>query len=162
MVLIREADLVGADANAVGAAARDYLRQTEQEKAEQGLTAPRADDAPLPRRYQDEVDDPRSAYEGCHVLVAEVDDEVVGLVVLKPQGVVTEIKRLWAAPRLRGRGIGSALLDAAIATGAGGGALRLSVWDWRTGAIRLYESRGFGRVASWDARDRLLCLQRPA
>lgn len=162
MVVIRQADLAGADASAVGAAAREYLRQTEQEKAERGLSPSLAGDALLPRSYQDEVDDPRKAYEGCRVLVAEVDHEVVGVVVVKPHGEGAEIKRLWAAPHLRGRGISSALLDAAIAEHSGTDVLRLSVWDWRTGAIRLYESRGFERVQSWDGRDRLLCFQRSA
>lgn len=59
---------------------------------------------------------------------------------------------------MRGRGVGSALLEAAVA--ATDGDVRLSVWDWRTGVIRLYESRGFAQVPSWDARERLVCMVR--
>ena len=58
----------------------------------------------------------------------------------------------------RGRGVGSALTDTAIAATAG--PLRLSVWDWRSAALRLYGSRGFERVASWDERPRMVCMER--
>ncbi|MEV8169911.1 hypothetical protein [Microbacterium sp. NPDC077486] len=39
------------------------------------------------------------------------------------------------------------------------GAVRLSVWEWRDAAIRLYTSRGFRPVDPWDDRDRLLCFE---
>ena len=70
----------------------------------------------------------------------------------------SEVKRLWADPARRGLGVGSVLLDTALRLHAG--TIRLSVWDWRHDAVRLYESRGFRRVPSWDPRPRLLCLER--
>jgi ribosomal protein S18 acetylase RimI-like enzyme len=55
------------------------------------------------------------------------------------------------------------VLDAALrdAEDLGASAVRLSVWEWREGAVRLYGSRGFERVSSWDDRERLLCMVRP-
>ena len=156
--VIRPADLSGPDAVVVSAAVGAYLRQTEAEKRREGL-APRHDggDA-LPGRYRAEVDDPAAAYAGFPVLLADVDQVTMGVVVLARLDGAAEIKRLWAAPAARGRGIGSALLDAAVA--AAEGPVRLSVWDWRAAAVRLYESRGFVRVPSWDGRDRLICMMR--
>jgi putative acetyltransferase len=157
--VIRAADLSGSDAAAVSAAVDEYLRQTEAEKHGEGLAPPLEGEGFLPERYGAEIDDPAAAYAGIPVLVAEVDDEVAGVVVVSVQDGVAEIKRLWAAADMRGRGIGSALLDAAVALVDGD--VRLSVWDWRAGAIGLYESRGFVRVPSWDGRERLVCMVRP-
>jgi len=171
-LVLREADLARGDAASVAVAVGAYLRQTEQEKADHGLTDPIDPDADLPEQYRREVADPAEAYAGCRVFVAqitdiaetpetpEIADEIVGVMVLASRDDVIEVKRLWAAPAVRGRGIGSALLNAAVRAAPGG--LRLSVWDWRLGAIRLYESLGFVRVASWDARERLVCMERIA
>lgn len=157
--LIRRADLAGPDAAAVSAAVGAYLRQTEAEKHREGLVSVLLGESDaLPERYRAEVDDPATAYAGFDVLVADVDGAVAGVVVASQMGGSAEIKRLWAEPAMRGRGIGSALLDAAVATTEG--PVRLSVWEWRTGALRLYESRGFRRVLSWDGRDRLVCMVR--
>ncbi|HEY8318534.1 MAG TPA: GNAT family N-acetyltransferase [Amnibacterium sp.] len=70
------------------------------------------------------------------------------------------MKRLWADPARRGLGVGSALLDTVLDRRTG--TVRLSVWDWRHDAVRLYKSRGFRRVPSWDPRPRLLCMERIA
>lgn len=155
---IRVAVWDGADGRVVGDLVRTYLLQTEREKAEHGLAQPIEHDA-LPAAYHREVDEPALAYAGSHVLVAELDGRGVGVVVVKPGDEASEIKRLWADPSVRGRGVGSALLEAAIALAPG--AVRLSVWDWRPDPIRLYESRGFVRVPSWEARERLICMERP-
>lgn len=155
--MIRHADLTGADAVAVARLVGDYLRQTEAEKVQRGVAEA---SVVLPEAYRREAADPADAYADHPVFVADVNDEVVGVVVLRDVGGELEVKRLWASPAARGRGVGSALLDAAIA--AGGGAVRLSVWDWRTDVIRLYESRGFVRVPSWDARPELVCMRRAA
>ncbi|MFJ6534215.1 GNAT family N-acetyltransferase [Microbacterium sp. NPDC091662] len=159
---IRLADLTGPDALEVGAAVRAYLLQTEREKSlhEHGSESDPA--VPLPDRYLREVDDPAVAYSEHRVRVAQLGDRVVGVVVLSVHDGVAEIKRLWAQPEVRGRGVGSALLDAALRDAADLGAdrVRLSVWDWRDGPVRLYESRGFERVPSWDARERLVCMVR--
>lgn len=152
---LQRADLTGSDATAVGALVHDYLTQTEKEKVEHGLAE--ASNA-LPKAYRDEVADPGSAYAGHAVFIAVLDDSPVGVVVLRGDADDFEIKRLWASPAARGRGVGSALLDAAIRES--GGRVRLSVWEWRADAIRLYESRGFVRAPSWDERAGLVCMRR--
>ncbi|WP_212743075.1 GNAT family N-acetyltransferase [Microbacterium sp. O] len=159
--VIRLADLSGADAHEVRAAVRAYLLQTEREKRQQeGSSAPDPSGA-LPERYRREIDHPSAAYAGHRVRVAQLGDRVVGVVVLSVSDDVAEIKRLWAVPEVRGRGVGSALLDAALhdARDLGAARVRLSVWDWRAGPVRLYESRGFERVPSWDERARLVCME---
>lgn len=161
-VTIRGADLEGDDARAVSRLVEAYLVQTEAEKAEHlGASASvsaSVDGRGLPERYRSEVDDPRSAYAGAIVLLAELADEPVGVAVVQPSPDAREIKRVWVDPAARGRRVGSALLDAAL----DGHALptRLTVWDWREAAVQLYRSRGFVEVPSWDDRPRLLCLER--
>jgi len=160
--LIRLADLAGPDALEVGAAVRAYLLQTEREKSLHEHGSERDPAVPLPDRYLREVDDPAAAYSEHRVRVAQLGERVVGVVVLSVRDRVAEIKRLWAIPEVRGRGVGSALLDAAVADAVDFGAsqVRLSVWEWRDGPVRLYESRGFERVPSWDDRERLVCMVR--
>lgn len=154
--MIRVADLQAADAAPVAALVNDYLRQTEAEKVGHGIATASAD---LPEQYRREVADPATAYADCIVLVADVEGSVAGVVVVRPlPSGEAEIKRLWAAPDVRGGGIGSALLDAAVS--AADGPVRLSVWDWREPVIRLYESRGFVVTPAWDDRPRLVCLRR--
>ena len=154
-VTVREAEWPG-DAAFVGAAVSTYLRQTEQEKHDV-LGGPAEPEGELPERYRPEVRDPATAYAGGRVLVAELTGAPVGVVIALPHAGYTEIKRLWADPAVRGRGVGSALLDAVLVEAEG--AVRLSVWDWRDAAIRLYASRGFRPVDPWDDRDHLLCFE---
>ncbi|MBP3977684.1 GNAT family N-acetyltransferase [Microbacterium sp. BLY] len=154
-VTVREAEWPG-DAAFVSAAVSTYLRQTEQEKHDI-LGDPAEPEGGLPERYRPEVRDPATAYAGGRVLVAEIDGGPVGVVIALPHAGYTEIKRLWADPTVRGRGVGSALLDAVLREAEG--AVQLSVWDWRDAAIRLYTSRGFRPVDARDDRDRLLCFE---
>jgi putative acetyltransferase len=135
-----------------------YHLRTESEKGETV-----ADVNGLPDRYRAEISDPRAAFVDDVVLVAMSGDTAVGcLVVTAPVDGRSEIKRLWTDPASRGRGIAFSLLDAALAQAAahGAGAVRLSVWEWRTGAIALYERFGFTVTESWDERDRLVCMER--
>jgi putative acetyltransferase len=121
---------------------------------------PVGQDPELPARYRAEADHPESAFGNASVYLAEIDAGAVGVAIARNDGAATEIKRLWADPHVRGRGIGSALLDAVLQDSRG--VVRLSVWDWRMQAKRLYESRGFVTVPSWDARPRLVCMERSA
>lgn len=132
--------------------------QTEREKLEHGGGESSSPADVLPSQYEREVRDPRGAYADCTVLIAEVEQRPVGVVVVRTAAGEAEIKRLWADPGVRGRGVGSALLDAALALAPV--PIRLSVWEWRSAALRLYESRGFARVASWDVREGLVCMVR--
>jgi putative acetyltransferase len=135
-----------------------YHLRTEAEKGEVV-----ADVDGLPDRYRAEISDPRVAFVDDVVLVALSGSAAVGcLVVTDPADGRSEIKRLWTDPAFRGRGVASGLLGAALAHAAesGVGTVRLSVWNWRTGAIALYERFGFTVTESWDDRDQLVCMER--
>jgi putative acetyltransferase len=150
----------GPDAGPVGRLVGAYLRQTEREKAVNLQIPPLGQDEELPAGYKVEEEDPQSAFGNASVFLAEIDAVAVGVAIARKVGAATEIKRLWADPQVRGQGIGSALLDAVLQESPG--VVRLSVWDWRTPATRLYESRGFVTVPSWDGRPRLVCMERGA
>ncbi|MBT2498046.1 GNAT family N-acetyltransferase [Agromyces sp. ISL-38] len=109
--LVRRAILGGEDSAAVGRLVRAYLRQTEHEKAAH-LPGALSDNDELPAGYRSEAENPDAAYAGSSVYLAELGSAVVGVAVLKKADGATEIKRLWADPGARGRGFGSALLDA--------------------------------------------------
>lgn len=157
---VRRAIVPGPDSGQVGRLVGAYLRQTEREKAVNLSIPPVGEGAELPANYKAEVDHPGSAFENALVYLAEIDAEAVGIAIAKKVGTATEIKRLWADPHLRGRGIGSALLDAVLQESPE--LVRLSVWAWRAQAARLYESRGFVTVPSWDPRPELVCMERAA
>lgn len=146
---------VGAIARLIGA----YLVATEREK---GADVAGVDD--LPGHYRLEVDDPVAAFREATVLLARVDGEYSGCAVLhsaaRDRG---ELKRLWAEPSVRGRGVAGALIDAAVESSRTRGdiALRLTVWKWRSAAVGLYRRRGFADVPAWDPRPDLLFLELP-
>jgi len=85
------------------------------------------------------------------VLVAVVDGEVAGYVRLRPasrfasSGHVLCINGIAVDPARQGRGIGRALIDAAVAEARRRGARRLTlrVFSPNERARRLYESAGF-------------------
>lgn len=153
-IRIRRADLSGPDNDAVSRLVEAYLRQTEAEKvlhlgiAEQG--------AELPERYRAEIDNPARAYENAVVYVAELGS-LAGVIVLQQNLTASEIKRVWVEPSARGLKVGSALIDAVLSHETR--PLRLTVWDWRDDAVRLYRARGFIPVDSWEDRPRLLCME---
>lgn len=164
---VREADPRNPqDIAAIGRLVEAYLRRTEEEKSLHGVGQETVDPAAaLPEPYAGEVRDPAAAYAGARVLLAEDAEARLGVVVWRPAeepdgGMALEVKRLWADPAARGRGIGSALLDGVLAREDG--PVRLSVWSWRDRALGLYRSRGFIEVPSWDPRPDLICLRRPA
>ncbi|MDR6980770.1 putative acetyltransferase [Streptomyces sp. 3330] len=135
-----------------------YHLRTQAEKGEAV-----ADADALPDRYRAEVRDPGAAFADDTVLMAMSGDTAAGCLVLTaPADGRSEIKRLWTDPAFRGRGIASALIGAALAHAAenGVGTVRLSVWEWRTGAIALYERLGFTIASSWETREQLVCMER--
>lgn len=86
-------------------------------------------------------------------LVARVDGEPVGCGALKPGGAgVTEIKRMWVSPDVRGLGVGRRLLveleDRAIADGAE--VIRLDSNGSLVEAIALYRSAGYVEVEAFN------------
>jgi GNAT superfamily N-acetyltransferase len=150
---VRRADLTGPDGPAVGRLVEAYLLQTEQEKTSRLGGA----EVTLPARYREEIDHPQRAYENAVVHLAELDRVPVGVAVVQLVGGVREIKRVWVDPRARGRRIGSRLIDAALRERDL--PTRLTVWQWRRDAIRLYRRHGFVTVPSWDPRRGLVCME---
>ncbi|MFE2145108.1 GNAT family N-acetyltransferase [Streptomyces sp. NPDC059456] len=148
-------DAPGADGLAELLAAYHLRTQAEKGEAVAGVDA-------LPDRYRAEVSDPWTAFADDEVLVSMSGDTAVGcLVVTAPVEGRAEVKRLWTNPAFRGRGIASGLIGAALAHAAetGVSTVGLSVWEWRTEAIALYERLGFTVTQSWDARERLVCME---
>ncbi|MFF1837873.1 GNAT family N-acetyltransferase [Streptomyces sp. NPDC058231] len=151
-------DLAPAAAEGLAGLLADYHLQTQAEKGEAvaGVTE-------LPDRYRSEITDPRSAFRDDLVLLASCGGTPAGcLVVTSPVGGGAEVKRLWTAPKFRGVGVASRLIGAALAYTDEHGVrtVRLSVWKWRTGAVALYERLGFTVTDPWEARDRLVCMER--
>ncbi|MFD4946722.1 GNAT family N-acetyltransferase [Streptomyces sp. NPDC058239] len=150
-VVVRRPGRRGATENGPARLLPAYHLRTRTEKGEAV-----ADAAELPARY-------RAACHDDVVLPALNGDTPVGRVVVTAavEGR-SEIKRLWTDPEFRGRGIASRLMSAAPAHAepSGVGTVRLSVWQWRTGAIALYERLGFETSEPWDARDELVCMER--
>jgi putative acetyltransferase len=158
VVVLRWPDQARTAEDGLAALLTAYHLATEAEKGQAVADVDR-----LPARYLAEIRDPGTAFAEDVVLVAHLGDAVVGcLVVTAPVGGRVEIKRLWTDPEHRGRGIASSLLDAALAHAAesGVGSVRLSVWEWRTGAVALYERFGFAVTEPWDERAQLVCMAR--
>ena len=164
LVVVRRADVTGADSAIVSRLVRAYLVQTEAEKAVNlsdyeggcgdGDGAVRTE---LPTRYRAEVEDPERAYAGATVVLAELNGSPVGVMIVQHGADANEIKRVWVDPNARGRHVGSALLDAALRESDR--PVRLTVWEWRDSAIQLYRTRGFAIVPSWDERPELVCME---
>lgn len=86
-------------------------------------------------------------------LLVESNGVVSGIGAYRPLGDdVAEIKRMYLRPAARGRGSGSALLDALIARAAADGYSRLRLDSHRASmhsAIALYGSRGFVEIDAY-------------
>ncbi len=128
------------------------------------------EEAYAPRKMAAELADPATA-----VWLAEADGEVVGYAVAGPTRLphpeVTEscgeLKRVYLLPLAQGEGLGSALVDRALAWLDRNGPRRLwiGVWSGNRGARRLYERIGFSKVGEYyfqvgQARDREFILRR--
>jgi ribosomal protein S18 acetylase RimI-like enzyme len=90
--------------------------------------------------------------------LAEIDGALAGYCKLAIPSTLTEhdnavrpieIKQLYTAPGLTGKGIGAALMDWAMAEARayGADAIQLSVWSGNTDAQRFYARYGFAKVA---------------
>jgi ribosomal protein S18 acetylase RimI-like enzyme len=85
-------------------------------------------------------------------LVGRLGGEPVGLAAVGPDRLererVVNLTSFWVAPQARGRGLGDALIDAAIvvARELGAGSVTLEVGDHNAAAIATYERHGFART----------------
>ena len=87
------------------------------------------------------------------MLVATLNESVVGMVATqKKSDTICELNRLSVRPDVNGIGIGSALVEAAVAHAAeaGYGGVYLSTSDIHKTAIRIYERIGFRRIGSFS------------
>jgi GNAT superfamily N-acetyltransferase len=82
--------------------------------------------------------------------VAEVDGKVVGTVGAGPGEFdgAAALTALWVDPGFRGRGVGSALVDAVVDWAKGKGFNQVLLWvtEVNENAQRLYERHGFART----------------
>jgi ribosomal protein S18 acetylase RimI-like enzyme len=156
-VVVRPSD--DGDAAVVRRMLTAYHRATEREKGR-----PVDDVDRLPAAYRAEIADARPASGTLHLL--DAGGAVAGMYVLAPtpDRATVELKRLWVDPDRRGRGLGELAVHDAVrrAGDAGAHTVRLSVWEWRTGALDLYRRAGFLDCPSWDPRPGLVCLERRA
>ena len=88
------------------------------------------------------------------VLIARRDGVAVGCGAVKlQQPAIAEIKRMWVAPLMRGRGIGRQLLAAleARALAAGKSVARLDSNERLAAALAMYDAHGYREVAAFNA-----------
>jgi GNAT superfamily N-acetyltransferase len=110
------------------------------------------------RKYLESAMDVVGRLDGGEVLVAVVDDRLVGSITFYREAAdegmpvslppdVAGIRATAVHPAARGRGVGRHLVDACIerAAACGAGAVALHTARFMTGAMRLYESAGFER-----------------
>ena len=89
--------------------------------------------------------------------VAEIEDKVEGMALVYPrystwQGPVIHLEDLIVSQSVRGKGIGSALLDQVVQYSKEQGVRRIAweVLDWNEPAIKFYESKGAKVMRDWD------------
>lgn len=90
-------------------------------------------------------------------LVAECDGAAAGLLWAKRDGTdpsLVNLYQMWVAPEARGRGVGAALLGAAIDWARAGNArvVQLGVTCGDSAAARLYQRAGFRQAGGPEAR----------
>ena len=92
-----------------------------------------------------------------HCFVAEIENKVEGMALVYPrystwQGPVLHLEDLIVTQSVRGKGIGSALLEKVVKYGKEKGVRRIGweVLDWNEPAIKFYESKGARVMRDWD------------
>lgn len=92
-----------------------------------------------------------------HCFVAEVDSEIVGMALVYDRystwkGPVIHLEDLIIEEKMRGSGLGTALLDEVVKYGRQLGVKRISweVLDWNEPAIVFYEKKGAKVLRDWD------------
>ncbi|NAS10673.1 GNAT family N-acetyltransferase [Poritiphilus flavus] len=92
-----------------------------------------------------------------HCFVAEIDEEIVGMALIYPRystwkGIALHLEDLIVSEKMRGSGLGTALLNEVVKYGKELGVKRIcwEVLDWNEPAIRFYESKGARVMRDWD------------
>nr|WP_299070895.1 GNAT family N-acetyltransferase [uncultured Allomuricauda sp.] len=92
-----------------------------------------------------------------HCFVAELDNQIVGIALVYPRystwkGPVIHLEDLIVSQKMRGSGLGTALLNEVVKYGHKLGVKRISweVLDWNEPAIEFYEKKGANVMRDWD------------
>ncbi|WP_047246556.1 GNAT family N-acetyltransferase [Maribacter thermophilus] len=92
-----------------------------------------------------------------HCFVADKEGQIVGMALVYPRystwkGPVIHLEDLIVTERMRGSGLGTALLNEVVKYGNSLGVKRISweVLDWNKPAIDFYESKGADVKRDWD------------
>ncbi|MEX0272876.1 MAG: N-acetyltransferase family protein [Flavobacteriaceae bacterium] len=92
-----------------------------------------------------------------HCFVAESENEIVGAALVYPRystwkGPVIHLEDLIITKRMRGHGLGTALLDCVVQYASKKGVKRIcwEVLDWNEPAIKFYEAKGAKVMRDWD------------
>jgi GNAT superfamily N-acetyltransferase len=92
-----------------------------------------------------------------HCFVAESEGAIEGMALLYPRystwkGPIIHLEDLIVTERMRGSGLGTALLTQVVEYAQQLGAKRINweVLDWNEPAIRFYESKGAKVLRDWD------------
>jgi len=110
-----------------------------------------------PQGFSQELESLPGVYgpPGGELLLAKRGDHVLGCIALKPlePPKVAEIKRLFVRPQARGKGVGKALVQAAImaAKQLGYGEIKLDTLPGMEGAIALYKAAGFTAIPTYGS-----------
>ncbi len=92
-----------------------------------------------------------------HCFVAEADASIIGVALVYPRystwkGPIIHLEDLIVTERMRGSGLGTALLNEVVKYGHSLGVKRINweVIDWNEPAIVFYESKGAKVMRDWD------------
>ncbi|MFS4466626.1 N-acetyltransferase family protein [Maribacter sp. 2210JD10-5] len=92
-----------------------------------------------------------------HCFVGEHENEIVGMALIYPRystwkGPVIHLEDLIVTQKMRGSGLGTALLNEVVKYGNTLGVKRIcwEVLDWNDPAIHFYESKGANVMRDWD------------
>ncbi|WP_136466864.1 GNAT family N-acetyltransferase [Flagellimonas onchidii] len=92
-----------------------------------------------------------------HCFVAEHEEQIVGLALIYPRystwkGATVHLEDLIVSQKMRGSGLGTALLNEVVKYGHSLGVKRISweVLDWNEPAITFYEKKGAWVRRDWD------------
>lgn len=106
---------------------------------------------------QDLIEDGFGAVKKFQCFVAAQEKDIVGLALVYPRystwkGTVIHLEDLIVTERMRGSGLGTALLNKVVIYGNELGVKRISweVIDWNEPAIAFYEGKGAKVMRDWD------------